>query len=119
MRLRPALKLQNCPLSSRLNTKYPSHLQHCIAKWVRCETYDGTLTSYYGGLTECIVALASRGFDSADNGQPVSRARACTFTWRVFFGVVQQAFSDTDFTGLPAEAADFMAIWRKGGPELI
>ena len=97
-----------------VQTAYASKLQACIDKWGQCGIYDGTLTSYYGTLSACIVALASQGFTAMENGRPVSRAQACAFSWRAFFGVVQPGVTITDFSSVPAEAADFMAIWKKG-----
>ena len=89
---------------------YNSLSQECITKWGQCATYDGTLTTYYNGLNACVVALASQGFAATENGRPVSRAQACGFSWRAFFGVVEQGVTITDFTEVPVSAAEFIAI---------
>ena len=52
--------------------------------------------------------MGSRG------GQPATRAEACTWFLRAFFGVVQQETTIKDFSNVSDEAADFMIIWEIG-----
>ena len=91
-----------------------SYYTSCVAYWGVCRTWDGRLQDFFGSLPACVAALASQGLMGSRGGQPATRAEACTWFLRAFFGVVQQETTIKDFSNVSDEAADFMIIWEIG-----
>ena len=100
---------------TNIPSAYASQEAVCIARWGTCRSRDGSLTSFYGSLTACVLAVASQGINPVNlEGNPVSRTQFCTTRLRAFFGVVPAQTTIRSFADQLQEVAEFVTIWEKG-----